>query len=118
MSRVYTEEEIRSKFFDYVWNSIDYWNGERISNVEPSMSQRDRLEGLTHSLLALLDGRTFFPAATPTVEPHEEDRAYYESQGENYYPPRTELLYLAELFHGHPWLTNSSSRNPLKKEDQ
>lgn len=117
-SRAYTEEEIRTEFFNYVWNSIDYWAGEKGSNVPEEYDTRERLEGLTHSLLALLDGRTFFPAASPVVEPHPEDRAYHESKGENYYPPRTELTCLAELFHGHRWPTNRSERNPLnKKED-
>ena len=76
------------------------------------------MEGLTHSLLALLDGRTFFPGATPVVEPHPDDKAYLESEGENYYPPRTELVCLAELFHGHAWPTNGSERNPLKKKGE
>jgi hypothetical protein len=118
MPRAYTEEEILKQFFDHVWSSIDYWNSEGpLSNVEPDLSSRERLEGLTHSLLALLDGRhLFFPAASPVVVPHQEDEAYYEKLGKNYYPPETPLTCLAEQMFGHPWPSNSSSRNPLNKK--
>src|SRR5688500_7730912 len=98
-------EEIRREFLDHVWTRIDFWEG-----VE-NESCRDKLEGLTHSLLALLDGSGDFPSVDLIVRPHPDDKAFLEAEGEDWYPDGCNFVsgvMLHEQLYRHSWPTNTA----------
>lgn len=81
-SREYTPEEVREKFLKTVWGQIEYWENEK-----RSPSSREKLEGLAHSIFALIDGKVAFtPAFILAPLPHKDDKDYLRQQGENFYP--------------------------------
>lgn len=86
--REYTEDEVRQIFLEHVDTLIRYWANLRSSEIpagEPDIMWR--LEGLTHSIFAALDGCSMsLPAFIVAPMPHESDQAFHEEQGENWYP--------------------------------
>ncbi len=83
MPREYTQEEIRTQVIDHVWSMIEYWHRE-----DRAMTDRDKLEGLAHSILVMLDGGAMaLPKFIVAPDPHPADREYHESRGEDYFPP-------------------------------
>lgn len=85
--REWTQAEVEEQFLDHVAVMIAYWNSEGNSNVPADSTSRHRLEGLTHSLLAAIDGCSMaLPGFTLAPSPHPEDRAFHIAEGENYYP--------------------------------
>ncbi len=82
MPREYTTDEIRTKLLEHIWHMIDYWEKE-----DRPKDVRERLEGLAHSILATLDGASGeVPSFIVAPLGHLEDKAFYKSQGENWYP--------------------------------
>jgi hypothetical protein len=80
--RVYTVNEVREKFLTHVAGLIQYW-----VEAQSGGSLRERLEGLTHSILVALDGNAIaLPGFVVAPAPHPSDRAYCVKEGENYYP--------------------------------
>ncbi len=80
MSREYDQQEIREKFMRQWWATVSFWRDQ--PNIDG-----DRVEGLGFSLLSLLDGCSMgFPGCEVIPCPHESDKAYHISEGENYYP--------------------------------
>lgn len=81
-SREYTPEEVQEKFLKVVWNLVDHWEKEGRAHTSQA-----KLEGLAHSIMALIDGNVgFMPAFILAPLPHKEDKSYYESQGQNFFP--------------------------------
>lgn len=88
MAREYTMEEVREIFLRHVHHLIDYWEDEG-----EAVTSRDRLEGLAHSLLAMLDGCSAdAPGFIVAPLPHKDDKERLESLGENWYPENDETL--------------------------
>jgi len=80
--REYTVDEVRDMIINKVWNLIDYW-----STNPMEYTKRQALEGLAHSLLTMLDGGNVdLPAFLVTPLPSGEDKEYFISQGENWFP--------------------------------
>ncbi len=96
MPRELTPEEIRDNLLDHVWAMIGWWETE-----SRAASPRDKLEGLAFSILAALDGSAAdLPAFKVTPIPHPEDKAYNQSEGDDWYPEdQPDLGTLHEFFH-------------------
>jgi len=96
MPREYTEEEVRQKFLEQVWHTINYW-----LNESGRPDAKDKLEGLAFSLLANIDGDSVaIPGFVMTPNNSPEDKDYYESHGQNWYPDDCDIAgCLHEKFH-------------------
>jgi len=82
--REYTEQEVLEKFISAVDDFIDYWNDE------PGLDQRDRLKGLAHSILCIIDGcNASIPAFILAPDPHPDDKEYLKENCTNWYPETT-----------------------------
>lgn len=79
MTEPYTAREIRDQFFAHIESMVDYWDRQ-------DLPCKGRLEGLVHSIFCMIDGSTMMPAFRIAVDPAPEDRAFYESEGEQWYP--------------------------------
>jgi len=81
--RAYTQEEVRARFLDHMWGLVKYWD------ELPSRTPTERLEGLMHSTLSLLDegtdGTDGICAFKVIPHPYENDREFHRSRGENWY---------------------------------
>jgi hypothetical protein len=80
--RQLTTEEVRDRFLAHVRSMVAYW--ERVE-VRP-LTTRERLDGLAFSILAALDGASEMPGFIVAPCPHPSDRAFHESEGDNWYP--------------------------------
>jgi len=86
--RAHTTEEVRQRFLDHICGMISYWNSEVGSNVPKNYSSRERLEGLVHSILVMLDGGSAdMPAFDISPSPHPDDKEFNKEQGCNWYEP-------------------------------
>jgi hypothetical protein len=75
--RAHTTEEVRQRFLDHICGMISYWNSEVGSNVPKNYSSRERLEGLVHSILVMLDGGSAdMPAFDISPSPHPDLENY------------------------------------------
>ena len=97
----YTLEECQKLFLDHLWELIDYWDTVDSFDGHPR-TQRDRLSGLVHSILATIDGESGdMPAFMLIPSPHEDDKEWYKARGDDWWPedmcdiggPLHELLY-------------------------
>lgn len=85
--RELTDDEVREQFLRHVWTMIGYWASEPWSNVPEGYSNRQRLEGLAHSILTTIDGSSAgIPAFALAPSPHPEDKEFHRSEGENWWP--------------------------------
>ena len=82
MSREKTVDEMREEFLNHIRLLIDYWD-----QVEGQKTTKDRLAGLAFSILVTLDGGAGdLPGYLVIPNSTEEDKGWYEQQGEDYYP--------------------------------
>lgn len=82
MSREYTTEEVREKFLRAIAARVDFWDRE-----SRATTSREKLEGLTHSILALLDGCDIeLPAFIVAPNPHPDDKEYCIQEELDYFP--------------------------------
>jgi hypothetical protein len=81
--REYTPDEVRDELMRTIWAAVSYW--EKLPEKQVH-TVRERLSGLAFSILATLDGCGAMPAFSVTPVPHESDKDYFQSQGENWYP--------------------------------
>lgn len=98
--RAYTPEELRDMLLDHMRGVAAYW-----ADVNPgSMSVKERIEGAMFSTLSMLDGCTMDICAWDLVaRPHEDDKEYLRSQGENWIEPGTVIsTALHEFWHKRP----------------
>jgi len=89
--REYTTEEVQERFINYIWSLIDYWDSlpketPTMDDIPIQNTQRRRLSGLAHSILATLDGDTNLPRFIVAPMPHPFDKKFRSEIGENYYP--------------------------------
>ncbi len=83
-ARAWTEEEVRAKVLDHVAAMTRYWENE-----SRAPTTREKLEGLAHSMLVMLDGGAMgVPKFTVTPDPHPSDRQFHIDEGANYFPEK------------------------------
>lgn len=85
--RELTEEECRTAFIEHVRALVDYWSDDDARKGD----LHSRLSGLAHSILAAIDGCAFLPAFELKTLPHESDKEYNESNGDNWWPTGTDI---------------------------
>lgn len=78
----YTTKETREQFLQHIANMVGYWERET-----RAPSSKEKLEGLTHSILCMLDGCSggmpgfvILPICT------EDDREYLQEEGGRWHP--------------------------------
>lgn len=83
--RAYTAEEVRSVFLSHMLELCKYWSHpSRRTTINGT--ECERMEGLCHSILAMIDGSTLdLPAIDLVLCPHKEDKQYHISEGENWF---------------------------------
>lgn len=87
MPREMTVEEVQKAFLGHIWAMIYYWNAET-----RAATTQDKLEGLAHSILAMLDGCCLdVPGFAVIPNPHPDDKAYSIEQGENWFPDNIDI---------------------------
>lgn len=107
--RAQTAEEIRDRFMNTVRAAVDSWASDSVQRD----TVHERLSGLAHSLLCMIDGSNMgLPAFDLVASPHPDDKAYHQGEGENWIEPGTvindgdclhELLYDRGIWAGrHP----------------
>lgn len=84
MSRAFTQDEVCDQFLAALDQRVRYWS----SDVVDDQDVEERMRGLVHSILALIDGITDdLPPITLYAEPHHEHRAEREVEDQNWYDP-------------------------------
>jgi hypothetical protein len=84
--RELTRDEVRKRFLDQMWMLVEYWE------YNPSESTRDKLEGLLHSILVVLDGEGgYLPSFKMIPSPHPDDKEYMKQIEENWYPDNCDI---------------------------
>lgn len=99
VGRAWTSEELCDNFVKHLMVAAKYWA------MQPDMTTLERTEGLVHSVLATIDGCTLnFPSLNLVPAPHESDKEYLLSEGENYFEevPFNENTPLRYLMSKHP----------------
>lgn len=94
-SRKLTVEEAQEKLLVKLWECVDYWDNQ------PNVSQRHRLEGLLHTILASgIDG-CGIDVPTMEIRPivSKEDIKYLKKNEENWWPAKTDIGGLHELMY-------------------
>jgi hypothetical protein len=79
MTKAYTKEEAREEFIDNCKAVSHYW-----STIE-NITEKERCNGVLHSILCIIDGCTMLPAYDIHLAPHPDDKEYLIKNGENYY---------------------------------
>jgi hypothetical protein len=84
MSRAWTQKEVQEKFLTHCWKLVNYW-AEDNRTPDP----REKLQGLMHSFLTLLDGLCdHLPAFEVIPSPHPDDKRFHIEHGDGrYYKP-------------------------------
>lgn len=78
--RAYTAEEMRDLLIKHFINLARYWA------KEPNQSVEQKCEGVVFSILSTLDGCSLdLPGFTIIPSPHEDDKAFYISEGRNWF---------------------------------
>jgi len=79
-SRQHTTDEVRNQFLQMVWNEIDYWKKQKVS-------EQEKMEGVVFSILVMIDGDSAtLPPFILAPCPHQGDRNFLEEEGMNWYP--------------------------------
>lgn len=119
----YTSEEMREQFMDHLRTTIDYWS--RVPETYPekkNATAKELLEGLTHSILAMIDGCADLPAMDIVLRPHPDDKKYHLSQGERWIKDGTvingdchlhELLYKRNTHANQPEIPLPEDRHGI-----
>ena len=82
MSREYNEEEVREMFIKKVNSLIEYWHKE-----SRTPDTKDKLEGLAHSILVVIDGNnSSLPKFVLAPDPHPSDKQYHIDNRDNFFP--------------------------------
>ena len=73
--RAQTAAELRDRFMDTVRANVDYWASAQVQRD----TVQERLSGLAHSLLCMIDGSNMgLPAFDLAASPHPDDKAYHQ----------------------------------------
>lgn len=85
--RAYTADEARDIILQTVADYVDYWENE---TRRPT--SREKLEGLAFSIMVIFDGGAgMLPGFIVKPNPHESDKDYSISQGDNWWDPKTDI---------------------------
>jgi hypothetical protein len=80
--RPFTVAEERKRFLAQCRANARYWA------ALPNKTPQERCDGVTFSLLAMLDGTTpSIPMIELVLRPHPDDKAYCIGKGENWHKP-------------------------------
>ena len=95
--RAYTADELRDQLLDHMRGVAAYW----ASVDREGISVQERIEGALFSTLVMLDGGSMGMCAWDLVaQPHDDDKEYLRSQGENWIEPGTVVsTALHEFWH-------------------
>jgi hypothetical protein len=86
--REYTTEEVRALFLRHIRVMVDYW-----CNESSKPFPREKLEGLAHSILVMLDGYSAgLPAFIVAPLPAPDDKEDSKENGENWFPENDDEL--------------------------
>jgi hypothetical protein len=97
--RAITADELQRDFLEDCRGLVDYWAGPNVDRA----SCYERMQGLLHSFLCIIDGVSGeMPAFDLVARPHPDDKAYHQAEGENWIEDGTvindtmlhELLYV------------------------
>lgn len=88
--RALTTDEMRQAFLEQCRTLTEYWARP---SVAPEYDTRQRLSGLLHSILCVIDGASagFNCALDLVCRPHPDDKAYQQQQGDNWIEDGTVL---------------------------
>lgn len=94
MSRPKTTEEVQKEFIGQIKCISRYW-----ANL--NVTKKEMCDGVAHSILSMLDGASALPAFDLLISPHEDDKQFDISNGDNYYEPKMMIndCMLHELFY-------------------
>jgi hypothetical protein len=101
--RALTPEELTEQFMDTCRATADFWADPAHS---PEASWPDRVRGLLHSFLVILDGgNAGLPAFDLIARPHPDDKAFHQEEGENWVADGTLVndLMLHEMLYERAW---------------
>lgn len=88
-----TEEEVRAKVLEHVWELIQYWEKE-----SSRTDSKGKLQGLAFSMLSMLDGDSMgIPKFIVAPDPHPKDKAYHKKEGEDWFPDNSKVNIKADL---------------------
>lgn len=92
--RAITEDELCDMLIEKLKSSARYWAA--IPDVDKftgkTLTVLDRCEGVLFSVLTCLDGATMgLPGFDLVATPHEDDKEYHKSNGENWIEPGTKI---------------------------
>lgn len=79
MSKEKTAEELCVEFIDHIRRIAAYW-----SEHPGPKTVRERCDGLAFSILNIFDGNTDLPAFDIVARPHHDDKAYDQSNGDDF----------------------------------
>ena len=82
---VYTEDEVTKIFINKVRSIINYWHRD-----DSTSDVKDKLEGLAHSILCIIDGNTDLPKFILAPDPHPSDKEYHIKKGDKFFPENNE----------------------------
>lgn len=85
--RAYTADEVRDMLLERLVAVARYWADlpETDRATGRTFTLRDRCEGVLFSVLVTLDGESIgLPGFDLVPTPHPDDKAYHQSQGENW----------------------------------
>jgi hypothetical protein len=95
MSEKLTREQVQERFLERLDDIVEY------AVTEPRWdTERKKIRGAIFAALSMIDGEAYTtPSFTLCPAPHEDDRAFYEARGEDYYPEKSERLDIAGDLH-------------------
>lgn len=80
MPRQKTREEVKKEFIREINSMVLYWEKQE------NFSTKEKLEGLTYSILGILDGCASIPAFIVAPNPMPEERQSFIEKGEDFFP--------------------------------
>ena len=84
--RAYTTKECRDRFQKHMFMLCKYWSEVPQNRESLTLTERDRMEGLCHSIQAYLDGRTLnSPSMDLVIHNCKGDKEFHISEGENWF---------------------------------
>ena len=90
-----TKLEVQKNFISTIKGMAEYWDSL------PDKTSKEKLDGLSFSILAMLDGcNVGFPGFKVIPFPHPDDKQYAIDNGEDYYPSTVDIAgTLHEQYH-------------------
>jgi hypothetical protein len=79
----YTEEEVREMFIEHL-RALSH----QVANHPEGGTVEDRCNCMAFSILSIFDGASGgFPAMDISLNPHDEDKAFLQAEGEKWFRP-------------------------------